>query len=234
MTESVSKTKNELGKRGMSDAKLKVKGIMFDLDGTILDTKLAYLEAARIACKAIGLNELENELALEVPKRMEQRRPLNNIIGTNTKEFVQAYLKAFYRVSASKTLPMPFVADTLDVLNSKAKLAVITMRFMPRKMIVKELNQFCLDKYFIHVITGLDTRLPKPSPEALIKAAAAMNVHMFECAIVGDSIVDVKAGKAAGAKTIAVLSGLYSREELEKADPDYIINSIAELPRIVA
>jgi len=50
---------------------------------------------------------------------------------------------------------------------------------------------------------------------------------------VGDSVVDVKAGKAAGTKTVAVLSGLYSREELLDNNPDFIINDISELPRII-
>jgi phosphoglycolate phosphatase-like HAD superfamily hydrolase len=47
---------------------------------------------------------------------------------------------------------------------------------------------------------------------------------------VGDSVADVRAGKNAGAKTIAVLSGIFTREELEKEKPDLIINDINELP----
>jgi phosphoglycolate phosphatase len=61
-----------------------------------------------------------------------------------------------------------------------------------------------------------------------------MDVQMCDCVIVGDSTVDVKAGKAAGSKTVAVLSGLYSREELAQANPDFIIEKITELPRIIA
>jgi HAD superfamily hydrolase (TIGR01509 family) len=217
----------------MSSAKLSVNGIMFDLDGTILDTRPAYIEAARIACQATGQQLLSDDLALEIPKRMEQRQALTGLVKTDPKVFLQAYRDAFYGVSTTKTIPMPGAAETLQVLASKAKLAVITMRFMPAKAICMELKQFHLDGYFEHVITALDTSKPKPSPEALIKSVIAMDLQMCNCVIVGDSIVDVKAGKAAGSKTVAVLTGLYSRAELAAANPDFIIRNISELPAII-
>ena len=210
--------------------KLNVKGIMFDLDGTILDTKPAYIEAARVAFKAIGQKMPEKKVALEIPKRMEQRQPIGDIVNCDTKSFLGTYLKTFYSISASKTKPFPRTAETLAIMSSKAKLAVITMRYVPCKAVDSELEQFKLNQYFAHIVTALDTRKPKPSPEALIIAVAAMDVEMCECVIVGDSIVDVEAGRSAGAKTVSVLSGLYSREELSKARPDYLIGSVADLP----
>jgi phosphoglycolate phosphatase-like HAD superfamily hydrolase len=217
----------------MSYAKLRVKGIMLDLDGTILDTRPAYIEAARIACQATGQEPLADDLALEIPKRMEQRQAFTGLFKSDPKVFLQAYRQAFYNVSTAKTIPMLGVAKTLEVLACKVKLAVITMRFMPAKAICLELKQFNLDGYFEHVVTALDTLEPKPSPEALIKAVAAMELQMCDCVIVGDSTVDVKAGKAAGAKTVAVLTGLYSRAELAAANPGFIISNISELPAII-
>ncbi|HUJ83999.1 MAG TPA: HAD family hydrolase [Candidatus Acidoferrales bacterium] len=218
----------------MGSHKLSVKGIMFDLDGTILDTRPAYIEAAKIACEATGQKLLVDSVALEIPKRMEQRQTLATIVSGDPNAFLQAYRKAFYKVSVFRTKPMPNVVATLDELASKAKLAVITMRFMPGEDVRLELKKFHLDGYFAHVVTALDTAKPKPSPEALIKAVAQMDVEMCKCVIVGDSTVDVKAGKAAGSKTVAVLSGLYGREELAEVKPDFIINNVAELPEIVA
>jgi len=228
----ISWTQTKQGKC-MSGSRLSVKGIMFDLDGTILDTKPAYIEAARIACQATGQQPLKDVVALEIPKRMEQRQSFVGIVQADYKVFLQAYRKAFYEVSTAKTIPIPGVASTLDILARKAKLAVITMRFAPAKSVCLELEQFSLDKYFAHVVTALDTPNPKPSPEALIKAVTAMDLQMCECVIVGDSIIDVKAGKAAGSKTVAVLSGLYSRAELTRVNPDFIINSVLELPSII-
>jgi HAD superfamily hydrolase (TIGR01509 family) len=209
------------------------KGIMFDLDGTILDTRPAYIEAARIAFKKLGQQIPGHQELLEIPKRLEQRQPISDIIQTETREFLDLYLRTFYRIASSKTKPLPRVTETLETLCTKAKMAVITMRFMPKDLIVKELKQYNLDKYFVHIVTALDTNLPKPSPEALTKAIEVMDVQMCDCVIVGDSVVDIKAGKIAGAKTVAVLSGLYSIEELINAEPDFIIADIGELSKLI-
>jgi len=218
----------------MNNGKLHVKGIMFDLDGTVLDTRPAYLEAAKIAFQIIGQTAPTDVVSLEIPKRMEQKQPLTGIVDGDRKAFVDVYLKIFYKISASKTKPMPKVAEVLEVLSKKAKLAVITMRFAPGHTILSELKQFQLEHYFEHVITGLDTAKPKPSPEALQKTVAAFRVRMSECVIVGDSVVDIAAGKAAGAKTVAVLTGLYSQEELAAAKPDFIIKDVTELLSLIS
>jgi HAD superfamily hydrolase (TIGR01509 family) len=217
----------------MSPAKLSVKGIMFDLDGTVLDTRPAYIDAARIALEKLGQNVPETAKLLEIPKRLEQKQRISDIVPTDTQKFLDLFLKTFYERASSKTKPVLNAQQTLEDLSKKAKLAVITMRFMPKEIIAKELKQYDLDRYFTHIVTALDTQKPKPSPEALIKAVAAMGVQMCECVIVGDSVVDVRAGKAAGARTVAVLSGLYSRAELSDVKPDFIIGNIAELPKLV-
>jgi phosphoglycolate phosphatase-like HAD superfamily hydrolase len=218
----------------MSETKLKVKGILFDLDGTILDTKEAYVEAAKIAFKATGQDPPETAKLLELPKRIEQKKPITDIVKADPKAFLDVYLKTFYAIAGSKTKPVLCVKEALEVLSEKAKLAVITMRFMPKDLVLAELHQYGLAKYFTHVVTALDTDKPKPSPEALIKAVRAMDVQMCDCVIVGDSVVDVQAGKSAGAKTVAVLTGLYSRAELSAANPDLIIADVSELPKFIA
>ena len=88
-------------------------------------------------------------------------------------------------------------------------------------------------KYFSHVVTAMDTAKPKPSPEALIKCIEALDVDMCSCIIAGDSVNDVRAGKAAGAATVAVLSGLYKCKELVKEHPDLILKDVTGLPAYI-
>jgi pyrophosphatase PpaX len=218
----------------MSEAKLKVNGILFDLDGTILDTTPAYLAAAETAFKATGQPLPPPERILLIPKRLEQKQPITDIVTVDTKKWLDLFLKTFYDIAPAKTKPMPNVTAVLEELSKKAKLAVITMRFMPKRVVQQELKHHGLDHYFAHVVTALDTSKPKPSPEALLQAGGIMSVPMCSCIIVGDSVVDVQAGKAACVRTVAVVSGLYTREELVKANPDYIIGNIAELPKLLA
>lgn len=217
----------------MSVGKLKVEGIFFDLDGTIVDSREAYHEAARIAFQTMGQEMPEKEAVLEIPRKLEQKQPINDLIKGDLQKFLSVYLNSYYSITKEKTKLIPNVSTTLETLSTKAKLALVTMRAFPKENIMKELEAFEIAKYFNYVVTALDTHKPKPSPEALMKCAKALNVQICDCVIAGDSISDIRAGKAAGVKTVAVLSGLFSRRELAEEKPDLIIKDITALPKFV-
>ena len=217
----------------MNPNRFKTKGIFLDLDGTIVDSTGAYLEAARIAFHAIGKETPGNHVLLEIPRRIEQRFTIDDLTHGNTKEFMRVYLEAYYSVTESKTKLFPNISVTLEALSAKSKLALITMRHVPNHVILKELDYFSVAKYFTHVVTALGTSKPKPSPEALIQCVKALDLEMCDCIIVGDSVNDVRAGKAAGARTVALLSGLFLREELIKECPDLILPDVNELPEYI-
>ncbi|MEM2937040.1 MAG: HAD family hydrolase [Candidatus Bathyarchaeia archaeon] len=214
--------------------KLKVKGILVDLDGTLVDSREAYCEALKKTFTNMRLKNFSANIAFEIPRRLEQNLPIDDLIHeVNAKKFLDTYLKTYYKLTRIKTKPLPGVSKTLEVLSAKAKLALITMRHVPKEKVRKELEDFGLAKYFHRIVTALDTPVPKPSPEALIKCAQQLSVKIEECLVVGDSITDVKAGKKSGAMTVAVLSGIFTREELEREKPDLILENINELPDFV-
>ncbi len=212
---------------------LKVKGIFLDLDGTIVDSKEAYIEAAKITLQTLGRKPLGKKAALEIPRRLEQGFTIGDIIGGDSKEFLSVYFETYYSITRKKTKLIPFVSETLEILSAKTKLALITMRYAPKQAVIKELECFGISKYFTHVVTALDTSKPKPSPEALMACVHALDVDISDCVIAGDSVNDVRAGKAAGARTVAVLSGLFKSEELTKECPDLILNDVNALPKFI-
>ncbi len=218
----------------MNPKKLTVKGILFDLDGTILDTRPAYLYAAKTALNRLGQPIPEEEQLLQIPKRLELKMPITDIVPAKTQQFLTLFLRTFYETASQRTIPAPYVGQTLRALSQRMKLAVITMRYMPNIKVAQELRRHMLDGYFAHIVTALDTPKPKPSPQALIKAVEAIDLEMCTCIIVGDSVVDVEAGRAAGTKTVAVTSGLYTLKELKAAKPDFIIQAISDLPSLLA
>jgi phosphoglycolate phosphatase len=217
----------------MNQKKWKVEGIFLDLDGTLVDSTEAYLEAARIAFHAISREPPQTNVLLEIPRRIEQHLTIDDITCGDTKKFMQVYLKAYYSVTEAKTKLIPDVSETLQLLSERGKLALVTMRHCPNQVIQKELDYFGIAKYFTHIVTARDTTKPKPSPEALIQCVEALDVEMCECLIAGDSINDVKAGKAAGVRTVAVLSGLFQRDELARECPDLILPDINVLPNFI-
>jgi phosphoglycolate phosphatase len=215
----------------MKNMKLHVKGIILDLDGTLVDSRQAYLEAARTAFSAVGQQTVSIKMAIEIPRRFEQGIPLDDLLpGVDVKNFRRIYLKAYYQAVAVMAKPLPDIANSLKKLSEKAKLALTTKRKVPDEVVIEQLREFGLERHFQAVVTACDKFSPKPSPDALIECSRKLGVKTSECAVVGDSTVDIKAGRRAGAKTVAVLSGIFSRDELKKEKPDLILASVRELP----
>jgi HAD superfamily hydrolase (TIGR01509 family) len=218
----------------MPKPKLKVKAIIFDLDGTLVDSREAYRKAAETAFAATGQRKVDARTVTEIPRRLEQDLPIDDLImGADEKRFKEIYLKAYYQATTEETKPFPDIADALEKLSSMTTLAVTTRRNIPEKEVKRELAKFGLAKHVQKIVTSLDTVKPKPSPEALLKCAEYLHVRIRDCAVVGDSIMDIKAGKNAGAQTVAVLTGIFSRKELETEKPDLILQNIKQLPEFL-
>jgi phosphoglycolate phosphatase len=216
----------------MRKQKLRVKAIFFDLDGTIVDSRKAYASALKIAMEKMGEHKAINaRLVKEIPKRLELNLPISDLVeGVDANKFLKQYLNAYYQATATRGKPILGISEVLKRISGKFKLALITMRYVPREKVIEELRRFGLAEYFQNVITALDTHSPKPSPEALVECAKQLDIKIGECAVVGDSVADIRAGKSAGARSIAVLSGIFSYRELKSENPDLILKNVKELP----
>ncbi len=215
----------------MKELKLRIKGILLDLDGTMVDSREAYCEALKAAYKTVGQESHDERLAFEIPRKLEQSLPIDDVLrGIDVQKFLNAYLKAYHQATSTKCRPFPGIAHTLKQLSDKARLAVITMRRVSKNQVIAELERFGLAQYISHVVTALDTRSPKPSPDAILSCSKLLDVEAYDCVMVGDSVTDVRAGKNSGATTVAVLSGIFSRKELEAEKPDLILENVQELP----
>ncbi len=220
----------------MTQPKLRVKALLLDLDGTLVDSNEALKDAGRAGFAAVGFKDFnDSKIAVEVARRLEQDLPIDDLftrfkIGKEAEErFLPAYLNAYYSAVMSKSRLFPNVKETLDKLVESFRLALITLRYVVRAEVMDELRHLEIRKYFSVVVTALDVEKPKPFPDALLLAAKKLKTSIGECAVVGDSVVDIQAGMAAGAKTIAVLTGLFSHDELKKEKPDLIIRDVNSL-----
>lgn len=221
----------------MAKPGLKVKALLLDLDGTLVDSSEALKEAGKAGFIAIGLPDVHDEkIPFEVARRLEQDLPIDDLftrfrVAKEVEErFLPAYLTAYYSAVTLKSKPFPNAKRTLQTLSQRFPLALITLRYVVREQVLDELDHLGFGKFFRAVVTTLDVEKPKPFPDALLVAAKKLRVPISECAIVGDSVIDIQAGKAAGAKTIAVLTGLFSRAELEAQKPDLVIADLTSLP----
>lgn len=119
------------------------------------------------------------------------------------------------------------VENMVAILHARYKLGIVSARSEPG--VLHFLKQFSLEKYFDVVVTAQTCYYTKPFPHPLLYAAEMVKVLPEKCLMVGDTIVDVLAGKAAGMKTIGVLSGFGTLKELRKAAADFIFASPVEL-----
>ena len=85
-----------------------------------------------------------------------------------------------------------------------------------------------LEKYFDAVLTAESITYSKPNPEIFLKAAATLRAKPEKCVVIEDSLFGVKAAKSAEMGCIAVLTGVYSQEELEGEKPDLIVSTLQD------
>jgi HAD superfamily hydrolase (TIGR01509 family) len=219
--------------------RLKVKALLIDLDGTLVDSTGALVEAAEQALTTIGFHQVNPQIGVEIARQLQSNLPFDNllhesgIVGAEKQVFFTAYLGAFHDITLEKVKPIPNVQTTLHTLSKHLPLALVTRRDVSQKQLIKELQSLRFISYFKAILTSQDVTLPQPSPEILLKAARELRVPIGECAVVTDSIVDIQAGKAAGVQTIAVLTGLFSQKELEKWKPNFIVENISCLPNLL-
>ena len=105
--------------------------------------------------------------------------------------------------------------------------------FVRRARITRRLSLWDLTQYFESVITPDDEPEFKPSPRPFRRAMDQLHVQSNNCFVIGDEPVDMIGGKKAGATTVGLPQGFFSRKELEKAGADYIINSLNQLGQTV-
>jgi HAD superfamily hydrolase (TIGR01509 family) len=116
----------------------------------------------------------------------------------------------------------------LHVRNVKLALVTSTLgRFIEFKLI--PLKKHGLRDLFQTVITLDDVKNRKPSGDPLLECARRLGENPEKCAYVGDATVDIVAGKAAGMRTIAVLTGVDDYEAIKAEDPDMILESVSQL-----
>jgi HAD superfamily hydrolase (TIGR01509 family) len=126
----------------------------------------------------------------------------------------------------------PGALELLEVLNGKVKVALASMN--NRKVIDHMLTELKVKDCFSAVLTGDEVERSKPNPEIFLKSALKVGSSSERCVVVEDSIFGVKAAKAAKMGCVAVLTGVYSREELSEAKPDLVVESLSEKDAVLS
>ena len=122
-------------------------------------------------------------------------------------------------------------AELLASLQGKVRVALASMN--NRAVIEHLIKALDVQKFFDVILTVDEVSRSKPDPEIFLKSALKLGSLPEKCVVVEDSFFGVEAAKAAKMGCVAVLTGVYSREELEKAGPDLVVNSLSERSRLL-
>lgn len=209
--------------------------IIFDLDGTLIDSSGDIAWAANMVLADLGHDKIDSERVKEgigwgVKSLLEKMMPDE---GAERIEYARIkFLEYYWEHSVVSTCLYPGVMKTIRYFNQKnKKMAVVTNK--PVKFSEKILSEFGLKSYFNIILGGDSLSNRKPHPEPIEKAIAAFEVEKTRVVIVGDSPVDCEAGKNAGIATVGAEYGFRSRKELEDAGCDIIINEVSDLKKIL-
>jgi HAD superfamily hydrolase (TIGR01549 family) len=209
----------------------RIRALCFDVDGTLSDTD--DLHAQRI-------ERFLPRFLFRDPMHSARRfvmwgeAPGNALLGLadtlGMDDEMMAVINWIYRnrkYSAKRFLLVPGVDEMLRCLYGHFPMAVVSAR--DEHGTLAFLDQFGLTGYFDAVITGLSAPYTKPYPHPILLAAQKMNVAPEHCLMIGDTTVDIRAGRCAGAQTAGVLCGFGEEYELKKMGADVIFQSTPRL-----
>jgi pyrophosphatase PpaX len=202
-----------------------IKAILFDVDGTLLDTEEYILRAFEHVFATFRLRHLSRS-SIEATGQ-----PLEEAYKILVPELDTALLcethRAFQDDNVSLVKLFKNTAQTLDAIRARGiKTAAVTSR---KRAALESLAHAGIEDSLDYIVTGNDVRQPKPHPEGLFKALRKLEIPAPEAIMVGDSQADMNAGKNAGTATAAALYGLGSRQSLEACQPDHFLTDISEL-----
>lgn len=219
------------------------KAAIFDLDCTLVDTLRRFYDVFNQLLEERG----SKSLVWDEFFKHYVADTLDDVVAASSNgarerklhEFWLEFLRR-YRAGDPGGKLIPGVREVFQKLHDAgAPIAVITSCIAPSAKVREELASFGLDRFVSAIATGddairdLDEGHHFSKVEILRLVAERLGVDPRECVVVGDYWNDVKGGKALGAKTVAVLTGLMRRGLLEKFGPDAIIESIRDLPKVV-
>jgi pyrophosphatase PpaX len=206
--------------------------ILFDLDGTLIDTGELILTSFRYATRkvlerVIPDDELMDLVGIPLAKQMEM------IDAEHAEELTAVYREHNARVHDELIHEFVGTREALEELKAGGiPLVVVTSK--RNELAERGLNCFGLLGFFDFLIGSDDTELHKPNPEPLLLAAERLGVPIAECVYLGDSPYDMQAARAAGALAVAATWGVFSRERLLEAGAEWEIAALGELPGLLS
>ncbi len=215
----------------------RIQALCFDVDGTLSDTDdvvvhhltallsrfsfvFPHTDWCRLSRRIVMAMESPVQYLYGVPDRLNIDGLFYQVIGLVGR--LGKHKKSFsFRI-------VPGAKDALMVLQNRYRMSIVSAR--DEHTTHSFLEQHGLEEWFDCIATAMTCAHTKPYPDPIFWVANQMGIHPEQCLMIGDTSVDMRAAKSAGAQALGVLSGFGQEEELLQSGADMIVGSVADLP----
>lgn len=215
---------------------METKVIIFDFDGTLCDTRSNIIIAFRATMEHLGL-EMRDEDTCGATIGLTLRDGFKSMYPDFDDAKIDYCVDTYRQIFAERRKELmpdlfPGVKETLEALRKRGyRMTIATSRLTDSLMLF--MRHHGIDHYFEYAVGSDSVTHHKPHPEPALKTLAALNITPSDAIMVGDMPVDIAMAHNAGIRAIGVDYGNATREELEAAEADWIVDSITKILEII-
>lgn len=206
--------------------------ILFDLDGTLIDSTEAILESFHHSYDALGgVYPADDAIKGLIGYPLDVMYRELGVAEERVWEYVDSYKRHYREISREKTVLLPQAREAISAASAFARLGIVTTK--TGRYSRELLEHFGVMDAFELLIGREDVEHPKPHPEPVEKALAFFDCDPRRCWLIGDTRLDAGSAAAAGIGCVGVLSGYDNLEQLSTLTP-FIENDALEAVRLIA
>ncbi len=214
-----------------------IKAVIFDLDGTLINTIADIAKAINISLQIYGyetydISSFNKFIGDGILKLCERVLPVDARTTENIIKIKEEFFKQYEKCCTEKTIPYVGIDRLIETLKDNGYYQAVASN-KPDFFTKKIVSHFFKDEYFSVVLGQTEIREKKPSPQIIFDIAKELKVELDEIVFVGDSDVDIKTAQNAGVVSIGCEWGFRGANELKTAGANYLVSEPIEIYNII-
>jgi len=208
-----------------------IRCVLFDVDGTLIDTTDLIAGGLAHAVKLhVGVEPPHEELVALIGRPLAEQMRMygkESQVEAMSRSFIE-----YYERNSHLEKPFPGALEMVEAVHSRGYITgIVTSKSRPE--VASFLSRFPIQRYLDIVVSSSDSPRPKPFPDPVLKALEMSGSDPRQTLFVGDSVYDMRAGRSAGVLTGAALWGPFGRDILAPESPDLLFARPADVVKLL-